>query len=127
MAALEAGRSMPAATKAHLRALVTKFLSASAEAKRENMEPREPVLRLLLIRLRGHILTRLQAGSASEKVKATSTAGEKLAGLGLPEFVERVREMVDEIVRVGGVDRECHGVWWEKIAEKVNAEATTSP
>jgi hypothetical protein len=126
MAALEAGRSMPAATKTHLRALVTKFLSANAEARRDNTDPREPVLRLLLTRVRGHVLARLQAGSASEKVKATSTAGEKLAGLGLPEFVERVREMVDEIVRVGAVDRECHGVWWESIAEKVDKEGAAS-
>ncbi|KAI1210687.1 T-complex protein 11-domain-containing protein [Annulohypoxylon truncatum] len=122
MAALEAGRSMPAATKAHLQALVTKVLAASIDARRENIDPREPVLRLLLTRMRGHILARIQAGSASEKVKATSTAGEKLASLGLPEFVEKIREIVDEIVRVGAVDREAHGVWWEEVAEKVNKE-----
>ncbi|KAI1461186.1 T-complex protein 11-domain-containing protein [Annulohypoxylon moriforme] len=128
MAALEAGRSMPAATKTHLQALVTKVLAASIDARRENTDPREPVLRLLLTRMRSHILARIQAGSTSEKVKATSTAGEKLASLGLPEFVEKVREMVDEIVRVGAVDREAHGVWWEEVAEKVNKEdsATTS-
>ncbi|KAI1418012.1 T-complex protein 11-domain-containing protein [Hypoxylon sp. FL1857] len=122
MAALEAGRSMPTATKTHLQALVTKVLAASREAKRENRDPGEPVLRLLLTRVRSHILARLQASSASEKVKATSTAGEKLASLGLPEFVEKIREMVDEIVRVGAVDREAHGVWWEEVAEKVNKE-----
>lgn len=126
MAALEGGRSMPAATKTHLRALVTKFLAASAEARRSNAEPREPVLRLLLTRIRSHILARLQAGSASEKVKATSAAGEKLAGLGLPEFVERVREMVDELVRVGAIDRESHGVWWESIAETADKEAAVA-
>ncbi|KAI1343871.1 IQ calmodulin-binding domain-containing protein [Xylariaceae sp. FL0016] len=125
MAALEAGRSMPAATKTHLQALVAKLLTAYDEAKRDNTEPREPVLRLLLTRVRGHILARLQAGSASEKVRATSTASEKLAGLGLPEFVERVREMVDEIARVGAVDREAHGIWWEGVASKVDKEEQT--
>lgn len=127
MAALEAGRSMPTATKTHLQALVTKVLAASTQAKRENTDPTEPVLRLLLTRVRSHILARLQAGSASEKVKATSTAGEKLASLGLPEFVEKIREMVDEIVRVGAVDREAHGVWWEEVAEKVNKEDSAAP
>lgn len=126
MAALESGRSMPAATKTHLRALATKVLSASADAKRDNTDPREPVLRLLLTRVRGHILARLQAGSASEKVKATSTAGEKLAGLGLPEFVERVREMVDELTRVAVVDRDAHGAWWESVAEKADKQAAAS-
>ncbi|KAI0445553.1 T-complex protein 11-domain-containing protein [Xylaria telfairii] len=122
MAALEAGRSMPAATKKHIQALVTRVLEASIDAKRNNAEPREPVMRLLLTRVRGHILTRLQAGSASEKIKATSTAGEKLAGLGLPEFVERVREIIDEIGRVGSVDRDTHGVWWEGVSAKVDQE-----
>ncbi|OTB03547.1 hypothetical protein M426DRAFT_23705 [Hypoxylon sp. CI-4A] len=124
MAALEAARSMPTATKAHLQALVNKVLASSVDAKRENADPREPVSRLLLTRVRGHILSRIQAGSTSEKVKATSTAGEKLASLGLPEFVEKVREMVDEIVRVGAVDREAHGIWWEEVAEKVNEAST---
>ncbi|CAJ2511719.1 Uu.00g073440.m01.CDS01 [Anthostomella pinea] len=122
MAALEAGRSMPAATKTHLQALVTKVLSAGADAKSDNTGTREPVVRLLLTRVRGHMLARLQAGSASEKVKATSAASERLAGLGLPEFVEKIREMVDEIVRVGAVDRDAHGVWWESVAEKVEKE-----
>ncbi|KAK7756459.1 hypothetical protein SLS62_001685 [Diatrype stigma] len=126
LAALEAGRSMPAATKAHLRTLVTKVVAASVEAKRTNTDPQEPVLRLLLTRIRSHMLARLQAGSASEKVKATSTAGEKLANLGMPEFVEKVREMVDELVRAGCVDREAHGVWWESIAEKVDKEGAPS-
>ncbi|KAI3327929.1 T-complex protein 11-domain-containing protein [Xylariaceae sp. AK1471] len=122
MAALEAGRSMPTATKKHLHALVAKVLEAFIDAKRHNTEPREPVMRLLLTRVRGHTLTRLQAGSASEKVKATSTASEKLAGLGLPEFVERVRLMIDEIGRVGSVDRDTHGVWWEGVSKKVDQE-----
>ncbi|RYP15110.1 hypothetical protein DL765_005933 [Monosporascus sp. GIB2] len=127
LAALEAGRSMPAATKTHLRNLVTKVLAASVEAKQSNAEPQEPVLRLLLTRIRNHILARLQAGSASEKVKATSTAGEKLANLGMPEFVDKIREMVDELVRVGSVDREAHGAWWEMVAEMAEKEASASP
>ncbi|KAI1745372.1 T-complex protein 11-domain-containing protein [Xylaria scruposa] len=122
MAALEAGRSMPAATKKHIQALVTRVLEASIDAKRNNTEPREPVMRLLLTRVRGHILGRLQAGSTSEKIKATSTAGEKLAGLGLPEFVEKVREITDELGRVGSVDRDTHGVWWEGVSAKVDRE-----
>lgn len=120
MAALEAGRSMPAATKVHLRNLVNKFLTASAEAatQRES-ELREPVLKLLLGRLRGHILARLTAASASEKVKATSTAGEKLASLGLAEFVDKVRDMLDMLGKVSAVDRNAHAPWWDKVADEV--------
>jgi hypothetical protein len=125
IAALEAGRSMPAATKTHLRALVTKFVAASAEAAASTADaeqPREPVLRLLANRLRTYVLGRLTAASASEKVKATSTAGEKLASLGLAEFVDKVRDMVDEMTRVGAVDRDTHGAWWEAVADKVEKE-----
>jgi hypothetical protein len=121
MAALETGRSMPAATKLQLRALVSRIVTASMDTLSGSAtDPREPVLSLLLTRLRGHILARVAAASASEKVKVTSTAGEKLAGLGMVEFVDRVRDMVDEISKVGSVDRAAHGPWWETVAESID-------
>ncbi|KAL2258865.1 hypothetical protein VTK26DRAFT_7649 [Humicola hyalothermophila] len=132
MAALETGRSMPAATKAQLRALVNKFLAASAEAAsapasasqapQQQQQLREPVLRLLLGRLRAHVLARLGAASATEKVKVTSTAGEKLASLGLAEFVDKVRDMVEMMGRVSAVDRDAHKVWWDSVAAEVERE-----
>ncbi|KAL2125683.1 hypothetical protein VTJ04DRAFT_2048 [Mycothermus thermophilus] len=135
LAALETGRSMPMATRQHIRAMVTKFLNASAEAAAPAASPsssdgngsnsgevREPVLRLLLGRLRAHILGRLAAGSATEKARASSTAGERLAGLGLVEFVDRVREMVEMMGRVSAVDRDAHGPWWDRVAEEVEKE-----
>ncbi|KAG5940490.1 hypothetical protein E4U53_007585 [Claviceps sorghi] len=133
MAALEAGRSMPAVTKNHLRALVTKVLRASREMSSHSddndnnnfhvaSEPREPVLRLLLTRLRGNILARLAPGSASDKVRAANTAGEKLASLGLSEFIETVREMAELLERVGAVDRAAHGEWWDVVSTRVQQE-----
>ncbi|KAK7418689.1 hypothetical protein QQZ08_011164 [Neonectria magnoliae] len=122
MAALESGRSMPMATKAHLRALVTKVLTASQEMAVEGTEPREPVLRLLLTRIRSNILARLAPGSASEKVKAANTAGEKLASLGLSEFVGKVRQISDLLDRVGSVDRAAHSAWWDAVSTKVEQE-----
>ncbi|KAK5997759.1 T-complex 11-like 1-like protein [Cladobotryum mycophilum] len=122
MAALEAGRSMPTATKSHLRALVTKVLAASQDMSVNSIEPREPVLRLLLARLRSNILARLASGSATEKVKAANTAGEKLATLGLSEFVEKVRHISDLLDKVGSVDRGAHSPWWDEVAAKVQQE-----
>ncbi|KLU92363.1 IQ calmodulin-binding domain-containing protein domain-containing protein [Magnaporthiopsis poae ATCC 64411] len=98
MAALESGRSMPSATKTNLRALVGKMEAAAAESGRTGYSAL-------------HFL------SQKKKVKA-----ERLAGLGLAEFVDRVRDMVDEISRVGAVDREAHGPWWEAVAENVDKE-----
>ncbi|KAM3429399.1 hypothetical protein MY4824_008290 [Beauveria thailandica] len=128
MAALEAGRSMPAATRTQLRQLVRKVLESSREMARTGIEPTQPVLRLLLTRLRGNILARLVPGSSSanEKVKAANSAGEKLASLGLSEFVDRVRQISDLLDKVGSVDRAAHSTWWDAVAIKVQQETIES-
>ncbi|KAJ2906270.1 T-complex protein 11-like protein 1 [Zalerion maritima] len=133
LASLESGRLIPQQTKAQLRSAAQKVIkemlslrqwahSAGGEPRNSPLEPTQGPLRILLARLRTHVLSRLAVTSASEKVKATKDAGEKLATIGLPEFVERIREMVDELSRVGLVDREAHGAWWESVAQTVEWE-----
>ncbi|PHH65807.1 hypothetical protein CDD81_1534 [Ophiocordyceps australis] len=119
MAALEAGRSMPAVTRSHLRALVAKVLAAGRDMAEP---PREPVLRLLLTRLRGNLLARLTPTCASDRVRATTLAGEKLAALGLSEFAETVRHLADLLDKVGAVDRAAHGPWWDAVAARVELQ-----
>jgi T-complex protein 11 len=125
-AALESSRSMPTATKAHIRELVRRITDNSYQAASSGQAITEPVMRLLLARLHGHILGRVSAITASEKVKATSTASESLATLGLPEFVPSVGKIVDIIGRVGMIDREAHAIWYELIAKKVEAQDMVS-
>ncbi|KFY10213.1 hypothetical protein V492_05132 [Pseudogymnoascus sp. VKM F-4246] len=121
-AALESCRSMPSATKAHLRELVARVAENTYElGLMETATLREPVMRLLLKRLRTHILARVSATTASEKVKATTTASEGLATLGLPEFVAPIGKIVEEIARVGAVDREAHAMWYEILEKKAAA------
>jgi hypothetical protein len=120
--ALESSRSMPTATKAHIRELVRRIVDNNYETANNGQAVTEPVMRLLLTRLRGHILGRLSAITASEKVKATSTASEGLATLGLPEFVASVGKIVDDLGKVGAVDREAHAIWYEIVAKKIEAE-----
>ena len=124
--ALESSRSMPTATKAHIREFVCRIVENSFETATNGQLVTEPVMRLLLTRLRGHILGRISASTASEKVKATSTASENLAKLGLPEFVASVGKIVEELGKVGVIDREAHAVWYELVAKKVEAEDTAS-
>lgn len=133
-AALESLRSMPAATKSHIRDLVSRIVTSSAavsasaaNADSDSAELRDPVMRLLLSRLRAHLLSRLAASTEKEKVRSASTSSEGLATLGLPEFVQKVGAMVEEISRVGAVDRQAHGQWYEDVALKIEAEAATSP
>jgi len=124
-AALESSRSMPSATKAHIRDLVRRIVENTFETASTGQAVTEPVMKLLLTRLRGHISSRLSAITASEKVRATSTATESLATQGLPEFVSSIGKIVDELGRVGVIDREAHAVWYELIAKKIEAEDLT--
>lgn len=78
----------------------------------------DPVARLLLSRLRTHVLSRLSASSASERVRATTTASQSLAGAGLPEFVNEVGKLVEEMEKIREVDWLCHGEVYERLLEE---------
>jgi hypothetical protein len=126
-AALESSRSMPVATKSHIKALVSRVVSAAdAISKSGSIELSDPVMRLLMSRLRGHILGRLSARTEKEKLKSASTASESLATLGLPEHVHRIGAMVEEIEKVGSLDRASHGMWYEVVAKAAEAAAFES-
>ncbi|PWY81779.1 IQ calmodulin-binding motif domain protein [Aspergillus heteromorphus CBS 117.55] len=75
----------------------------------------DPVARLILARLRAHVLSRLSASSASERVRATSTASQSLAGAGMPEFVTEVGQLTDELDKIREVDWVCHGMFYDQI------------
>ncbi|KAE8549687.1 hypothetical protein EYB25_008211 [Talaromyces marneffei] len=82
----------------------------------------DPVARLILSRLRAHVLSRLSAASASERVRATTTASQSLAAAGMPEFVNEVGKLVDELGKVRDVDWTCHGLVYERvISESVSS------
>ncbi|TAQ89230.1 hypothetical protein B7494_g2462 [Chlorociboria aeruginascens] len=121
--ALESSHSMPAATKSHIRELSTRIVNCSASISNtaSSGELRDPVMRLLISRLRMHLLGRLTANTEREKVKSASTASESLATAGMPEFVSRVGKIVEEIGRVGSLDRSSHGGWYEFVAGQIDA------
>ena len=78
----------------------------------------DPVARLILSRLRTHVLSRLSASSASERVRTTTSASQSLAGAGMPEFVNAVGKLVEELEKVREVDWHCHGIFYERILEE---------
>ncbi|CAI7582729.1 unnamed protein product [Penicillium glandicola] len=78
----------------------------------------DPVTKLILSRLRSHVLSRLSASSASERVRATTTASQNLAGAGMPEFVNEVGKLVEELEKVREVDWLCHGAVYEGLYEE---------
>ncbi|KAI9928515.1 hypothetical protein ASPWEDRAFT_36270 [Aspergillus wentii DTO 134E9] len=75
----------------------------------------DPVARLILSRLRTHVFYRLSASNASERVRATTTASQSLAGAGMPEFVNDVGKLVEELEKVREVDWLCHGMVYEQL------------
>ncbi|KAJ5281912.1 hypothetical protein N7478_007284 [Penicillium angulare] len=78
----------------------------------------DPVARLILSRLRSHVLSRLSASSASERVRTTTTASQSLAAAGMPEFVSEVCQLVEELEKVREVDWLCHGEVYERLYEE---------
>lgn len=78
----------------------------------------DPVARLILSRLRAHVLSRLSASSASERVRTTTTASQSLAGAGMPEFVNAVGKLVEELGKVREADWLCHGIFYERVLEE---------
>lgn len=108
--------TLPPATKAMLTGTTKRILE---EAR--NNQAAHPVKKVLLQKLKSHILTRLSATSTEERLKATTTANDVLASIGLSEFITQIGTMIDELKRVAYVDREAHGKWYDEIADTTNA------
>jgi len=68
-----------------------------------------PVTKILLQKMQSHLLNRLTATSADERILATTTASEALASCGLSEFISQIGALCDELKRVADVDRSAHG------------------
>ncbi|CAD6445372.1 c0d120b1-80d5-46ab-a820-51c4c9f0be80 [Sclerotinia trifoliorum] len=116
-AALESSRSMPMATKNHIRELVKRIVAAAA-ASSANEELREPVMKLLMTRLRGYLIHRL----AKESPRNDGNGNEGIAGLGMPEFVAKIGGIVEVMGKMARVDKDAHGIWYEVIERAASDE-----
>lgn len=113
---LESSHAMPPSTRAQLASTITRLLTQAESGKLS-----DPVMKVLFQRLKTHIFSRVSASSSGERVKAASTATEGLATTGLPEFVNQVGEIVEQLGKVSEVDRRAHGKWYEEIAEEMES------
>ncbi|KAI9815096.1 MAG: hypothetical protein M1827_002939 [Pycnora praestabilis] len=118
---LESSHAIPPATKTQLVSTINRVLYQA-----QSGQLTDAVMKLLFQRLKSHILTRLSATSAGDRVRAASTASEGLASSGLPEFVGQIGGIVEELIRVADVDRKAHGIWYEKIAEQAATDAAAT-
>ena len=114
VAIVESRYALPPTTKQQLTTFVTRVLGEAREGRSNH-----PVMKVLLKKVRAHVLARLSAVSSEERIRASTTAAEMLGSGGMPEFVGRIGEVVVELGRVADVDREAHGVWYDRIVERV--------
>jgi len=117
LSTIESAHAMPPTTKTQLASTIRRALHQFT-----TQQLTDPVMKLLHQRLKTHILTRCSASSASERVRATTTASSSLAASGLPEFSSQIGALVDELMKVGEVDRAAHGTWYDEVAEAVGRD-----
>ena len=119
LSVIDSRHSMPLTSKNQLSMTIERIVS-EARMRQAN----QPVMKVLLQKLKTHILTRLTAFSAEDRVRATSTAGEILASSGLSEFVREIGKLVDELAMMGQVDRAAHGKWYDEISNAALQDST---
>ena len=76
----------------------------------------QPVIKVLLQKMKSHVLSRLLTGNADERITATTRASEVLASCGLSEFIGRIGALSDELKKVANVDRDAHGDWYSTLS-----------
>ena len=114
---------MPPTTKQQLSGTITRLFNQALDDRSSAARFSDPVLKVLFQRLKTHVLTRLSAATAAERVRAASSASETLTSCGLGEMVAQVSSIVDTLERVKKVDWEAHGRWYEEAFRVVSGEA----
>ena len=115
LAVVESSKGMPQSSKDHLSGAISRFLS-ECQAGRLS----DPVLKLLMQRLKTHLFNKLAASTSAERVRFASTASESLASIGLSEFLGEIRAISDELGKVSSVDQAAHALWYRQVAEELD-------
>ena len=114
---VESRYALPPTTKQQLTGTTTRLLTDARAG-----EVSHPVMKVLLKKIHAHVFARLAASSAEERIWTSTTASEVLGSSGMPESVARIGDIVQELGRVAGVDREAHGKWYDEVAQRANEE-----
>ena len=115
---VESRYALPPTTKVQLTSTITRLLNDAREGQINH-----PVMKVLLKKIHGHVLSRLAASSSEERIRTSTTATEVLGSSGMPEFVGKIGDIVQELSRVADVDREAHGKWYDEVAKKAEENA----
>lgn len=115
---VESRYALPPTTKQQLTGTITRLLTDARAGQVSH-----PVMKVLLKKMNAHVLARLAASSAEERIRTSTTASEVLGSSGMPEFVARIGDIVQELGRVADVDREAHREWYDEVAKRAAEES----
>ncbi|KAK6334294.1 hypothetical protein TWF730_003508 [Orbilia blumenaviensis] len=82
----------------------------------------DPVVKVMLARLKGFVLARLNAQTPKDKVRLASGAVETLTSFGMAEQVAEIAGIVDGVLMLAAVNRECYWKWYEEIVGEAMAQ-----
>lgn len=134
IAIIDGPHQLPAHAKQQLRAFLERLLPSNSTGITSLNEIfnhclAEPIVRLLLSRLRAVMLGRLTlaqtsaaAAGTQDRAKSITRGNESLCQNGMAEWVRKIAEMSEQMIRISEVDRQSHGQWYEQIAAEVAAE-----
>ena len=115
---VESRYALPLTIKKQLSGTITRLLTDARAGQVSH-----PVMKVLLKKIHTHVLARLAASSAEERIRTSTTASEVLGSSGMPESVARIGDIVHELGRVADVDRETHGKWYDEVAKRATEES----
>ncbi len=115
---VESRYALPPTTKQQLTGTITRLLTDARTGQVSH-----PVMKVLLKKIHAHVLARLAAASAEERIRTSTTASEVLGSSGMPESVARIGDIVQELGRVADVDREAHGKWYDEVAKRATEDS----
>ena len=118
---IELAHALPERVKPALDGTIRRVLAEARNAREGEGDEGEglqhPVMRIMLGKLREHVLKRLGANSEAERGRVEASARETLESLGLVEAMQRVNRMMWVMGRVKMCDWEGHGEWIEQVAK----------
>lgn len=118
VAIVESRYALPPTTRQQLTGTIARLLTDARAGQVSH-----PVMKVLLKKIYAHVLARLAASSAEERIRTSTTATEVLGSSGMPESVAKIGDIVQELGRVADVDREAHGKWYDEVAKTATEES----
>ncbi|KAJ6257200.1 hypothetical protein Dda_8086 [Drechslerella dactyloides] len=109
---------------AHIRSAARRLFSGIAAYEKGDASGlrADPVVKVMLSRLRGFILARLNAQTPKEKVRLASGASETLTSFGMAEQIAEVGGLVERLLTLAAVNRACYGKWYDEIVREALTE-----